>query len=64
MTTGLTDLLGRIEKLEKDIRKKHPKSSGRLLIQNIKSCVDYSFKGDINEMEWASRYLEKLEGNL
>lgn len=65
MATGINDLLTKIEKLEKDVRKRYPKQEGRVILANLKQKIDYSFKEDEpNSMEWASRYHQELENCL
>ena len=63
MANRLEALFEDIEKLEKDIRKKHPKQRGRVLIANAKQRADYESSPD-NDVEWAHNYKLELEKEL
>lgn len=52
-----------ISTLEKSIRKKHPKQSGRVMIANAKSDIDMCFGRvtALNETQWLIEYRNKLK---
>ena len=51
-----------VSTLEKSIRKKFPKQSGRVMIANIKSDMDMCVgrMDAINEIQWLIEYRDKL----
>ena len=51
-----------VSTLEKSIRKKFPKQSGRVMIANIKSDMDMCIgrMDAVNEIQWLIEYRDKL----
>lgn len=51
-----------VSTLEKSIRKKFPKQSGRVMIANIKSDMDMCVgrMDAVNEIQWLIEYRDKL----
>ena len=59
--SGVDNLIDKIEKTEIKVKQMHNGKKGRVLIANAKQSVDYEFGREINQMEWAVRYLQELE---
>lgn len=62
--SGIENLLSKIEATEEQVKKAFPGKRGRVVIANAKQTIDYEFGRDINQMEWAARYLQELSKNL
>jgi hypothetical protein len=59
--SGIDQLINKIESTELKVKQLHPSKKGKVLIANAKQAVDYEFGRDINQMEWAVRYLQELD---
>ena len=59
--SGVENLIAKIEETENKIKQLHKSKRGRVMIANAKQTVDYEFGRDINQMEWAVRYLQELD---
>jgi hypothetical protein len=59
--SGIDQLINKIETTEEKVKQLHPGKKGKVLIANAKQSVDYEFGRDINQMEWAVRYLQELD---
>jgi hypothetical protein len=61
--TEKENLYDEIIALEKSIRKKHPKQSGRVIIANIKSKLDMVVgrMNNHNEIQWIMSYKDELK---
>ena len=63
MASGINDLMNRIEKLEEQIKKNHPKQKGRVIIANAKCNASYEV--DIkDQFKWAIAYYEQLQKQI
>jgi hypothetical protein len=56
-------LYDEVSTLEKSIRKKFPKQSGRVMIANAKCDMDMCFgrMDTLNEVQWLMQYRDKLK---
>lgn len=59
--SGVENLIAKIEATEIKVKQMHTGKKGRVMIANAKQAVDYEFGRDINQMEWAVRYLQELD---
>jgi hypothetical protein len=59
--SGVDNLINKIESTEVRVKQMHPGKKGRVMIANAKQAVDYEYGRDINQMEWAVRYLQELD---
>jgi hypothetical protein len=62
--SGIDNLLHKIDEVENKVKLEHPGKKGRVIIANSKQAVDYEYGREINQMEWAVRYLEELKKYL
>jgi hypothetical protein len=59
--SGVNNLISKIEATEIKVKQLYPGKKGRVMIANAKQSVDYEFGREINQMEWAVRYLQELD---
>lgn len=61
MSKNVDTLMNQIESLEKEIKKRHPKQKGRVLLANAKTKVDYELGKDAHFLQWNRQYRDELE---
>lgn len=59
--SGVDNLINKIELTEAKVKQMYTGKKGRVMIANAKQAVDYEFGREINQMEWAVRYLQELD---
>lgn len=61
MSGGINELMGRVETLEKKIKKEHPNQKGLVLLANAASNASYFVSKKEDLFKWYITYYEELQ---